>query len=222
MSAMEQNMEARRQRLLEEVRRLIESGGFEGLTMRELASASGVTVPTIYNLIGNKEAVLLAAVEEQTHGFTSALERVQGDLIEVVEATVRQLVRRPRYYRALLLALTSTEHAGAAQRYAAQALSRQIGRALTALEEANELATWVDSVAVSQRLHDHIDYAAIEWARGTLSSSAFRSAALLDTSLTLLGVTSGVSHKRFAQTAREHQVTAQRARGHGMRGGRAA
>ena len=89
MSAMEQNMEARRQRLLEEVRRLIESGGFEGLTMRELASASGVTVPTIYNLIGNKEAVLLAAVEEQTQGFTLALERVQGDLIEVVEATVR-------------------------------------------------------------------------------------------------------------------------------------
>ena len=222
MSAMEQNMEARRQRLLEEVRRLIESGGFEGLTMRELASASGVTVPTIYNLIGNKEAVLLAAVEEQTEGFTSALERVQGDLIEVVEATVRQLLRRPRYYRALLLALTNTEHAGAAQRYAAQALSRQIERALKALEEANELASWIEPISISQRLHGHIDYAAIQWARGTLSNSAFRSAALLDTSLTLLGVTSGASQKRFAKTAQEHQATAQRGRGHRLRGGRAA
>lgn len=222
MSVVEQKMAARRQRILEEARRLIASDGFEGLTMRELAQAAEVTVPTVYNLIGNKESVLLAAVEEQTEGFTSALDQVRGDLIAVVEATVQQLIRRPRYYRALLLALSSTEHAGAAQRYAAQALFQQIERALADLAEAKELAPWIDQRALAQRLHDHIDYAAIEWARGSLTEESFRSAALFDASLTLLGVTSGSSQKRFGQTARIHQDAALRSRRGPRNRGRAA
>ena len=62
-------MAERRERILEAARGLIESRGYEGLTMRDLAGASGVTVPTVYNLIGSKEEVLFAAVEEQTRHF---------------------------------------------------------------------------------------------------------------------------------------------------------
>jgi len=44
-------MDARRERILETARGLIESRGYEGLTMRDLAGSSGVTVPTVYNLV---------------------------------------------------------------------------------------------------------------------------------------------------------------------------
>ncbi len=212
MSVLEQNMAARRERILEAARQVIERDGFEGLTMRSLADAGEVTVPTIYNLVGNKEQVLLAAVEEQTRGFTSALERAHGDLLEVVEATVRQLVRRPRYYRALLLVLASADQAGAAQRFAAHALGDQIERALAELDAAGELAGWVDRDALAQRLHGHIDQVAIEWARGSLTNASFRAAALFDAALTMLGVTSGASRARFERTATDHQAAAHRSR----------
>ena len=42
-----QQMDARRERILETARGLIESRGYEGLTMRDLAGSSGVTVPTV-------------------------------------------------------------------------------------------------------------------------------------------------------------------------------
>ena len=51
-----QQMAERRERILEAARGLVERGGYDGLTMRSLATASGVTVPTVYNLIGGKEA----------------------------------------------------------------------------------------------------------------------------------------------------------------------
>lgn len=54
------NMRKRRARLLAEARRLLARGGFEALNLRELARLADVTVPTIYNLIGKKEDLLLA------------------------------------------------------------------------------------------------------------------------------------------------------------------
>ncbi|MEX2481665.1 MAG: TetR/AcrR family transcriptional regulator [Gammaproteobacteria bacterium] len=54
------NMRKRRARLLAEARGLLARGGFEALNLRELARLADVTVPTIYNLIGKKEDLLLA------------------------------------------------------------------------------------------------------------------------------------------------------------------
>lgn len=57
-----QNMKKRRERILEEARKTLAAGGFDALNLRDLADVSGITVPTIYNLIGNKAAVLKALV----------------------------------------------------------------------------------------------------------------------------------------------------------------
>ena len=64
----------RRTRILEAAREIIADRGYEALTMRDLALASRVTVPTIYNLIGSKEQVLSAAIREQTAGFLANID----------------------------------------------------------------------------------------------------------------------------------------------------
>lgn len=87
-------MEARRRQILEAARGLIETRGYDALTMRNLANESRVTVPTIYNLIGNKEQVLFEAVEGQTIAFASKFEVGSSDLISVVE-TEGKLEERP-------------------------------------------------------------------------------------------------------------------------------
>jgi AcrR family transcriptional regulator len=207
-----QQMAERRERILEAARGLIESRGYAGLTMRDLARASGVTVPTVYNLIGSKEEVLFAAVEEQTRHFVDELERARGDLIGVVDATVRQLLRRPRYYRALLLVLLGAEPADPSRRHVDRALARQIEIALSELDEAGELEPWIDRVALGERLHAHLDMTSIEWARGGLSATSFRAAARFEAATTMLGVTSGGSRAAFEEIARESQGDALRRR----------
>jgi AcrR family transcriptional regulator len=56
------NMDARRQRILDEACHLLAGGGTGGLTLRALAENSGVTVPTIYNLVGCKDQVVTALI----------------------------------------------------------------------------------------------------------------------------------------------------------------
>lgn len=68
------NMERRRERILEQARKILAEGGFDALNLRALAMVSAVTVPTIYNLIGNKAAVLKALVMGSFATFEAALE----------------------------------------------------------------------------------------------------------------------------------------------------
>ena len=122
MRLLEQQMAERRERILAAAREIIGERGYEALTMRDLARASRVTVPTIYNLVGGKEQVLFAAVEEQTERFVASIEpghpsdgaTPAARVLSVVEACCRELSRQPRYYRSLLkLMLTSAGAAGA-------------------------------------------------------------------------------------------------------------
>ena len=222
MSILGKKMEARRQQILEAARGLIEDGGYDALTMRSLAVESQVTVPTIYNLIGNKEQVLFEAVEDQTIAFVSNLERGSNDLISLVEATVRHLIRRPRYYRALLLVLAQSEGTDSAQRHVGRAIATPIANAINDIAESGALTEWIDREILAERIHAHLDMAALEWARGSLTATSFRAAALVDLATTMLGLTSGTERSSFERVIREFQVDAMHRPRRSERRGRAA
>jgi AcrR family transcriptional regulator len=208
MSLLDQQMAERRERILEAARTIIGARGYEGLTMRDLARASRVTVPTIYNLIGSKEEVLFAAVLQQTETFLAGMERETGDAIAVVDATVDELLRRPRYYRELLLVLLGSPAAGPARRHVESALAGELDAALTEIAEAGELAAWVDRRVLRERLHAHLDMTSLEWAKGWLTAPAFRAAARYQAAALLLAVTSGRSRSAFERIARDSQPAA--------------
>jgi AcrR family transcriptional regulator len=223
-------MRGRRERILEAAREIIADRGYEGLTMRELAAASRVTVPTVYNLIGGKDAVLFAAVEGQTERFVRAIESSRGGspaagAIAVVDASVRELLRLPRYYRTLLRLLYTSEAAEAVSREVNRALSHQFARGIEALDEAGDLATWIDRKALADRLGAHLGLASLQWAAGAYSAETLRAVALFDASTTLLGVTQGASQRelqRVAARAQRRATPGKRTKGRRREGGSTA
>ncbi|MCH9683645.1 MAG: TetR/AcrR family transcriptional regulator [Deltaproteobacteria bacterium] len=58
MSVRESSKERRRQSILDAARRMLAKGGYRALNVRALAKEADVTLPTLYNLIGNKEKIL--------------------------------------------------------------------------------------------------------------------------------------------------------------------
>ena len=85
------NKQRRRDAILGEAQRVIGEQGFDALNLRALAEAASVTVPTIYNLIGSKEAVLIALIEQavtrieeklQSFGDAPALEQAEAVVIQ--------------------------------------------------------------------------------------------------------------------------------------------
>jgi len=204
-------MAERRQRILAAARGIVAARGYEALTMRELAQASRVTVPTLYNLIGGKEAVLAAAVEEQTARFLARIERRRGAspaarLLSVIDACTRELLGLPAYYRTLLHLLYRAEAAGPVRARVDAALGGELAAALDAIAEAGELAAWVDRRALLRSLRSQLGANALAWAAGALSDAAFPSDAAYSACLTLLGVTTGRSRAELSRTARALQA----------------
>jgi AcrR family transcriptional regulator len=210
-SPLSRPMAERRGRILAAARSIVAARGYEALTMRELAQKSRVTVPTLYNLIGGKEAVLAAAVEEQTARFLAGIERREGAspaarVLAVIESCTRELLGLPAYYRTLLHLLYTAEAAGPVRARVDRALGGELARALRAIREAGELAAWADERALLRSLRSQLGACALSWASGALSDAALPAEAAYQASLTLLGVTTGRSRAELERAARDAQA----------------
>ncbi len=78
----ERGMTERRDRIVDTAIDLVSQGDVSALTMRGLSSAAGVSVPTVYNLIGSREDVLIAVIERAGEAAESELAALGGDPIE--------------------------------------------------------------------------------------------------------------------------------------------
>lgn len=208
-----QQMAERRERILASAREVIGQRGYEALTMRDLARASRVTVPTIYNLIGSKEQVLYAAIEEQTARFEAGLdagaelapvERV----IAVVNACTDEYLRMPRYYRTLLTLLFVSSSARELRERVDRGISRPLGEALAALQASGALAPWVERRPLRGRLRAHLQMTSMQWASGALTDEGLRAAAQYGASLLMIATTTGAARARFETLALEAQAAA--------------
>jgi AcrR family transcriptional regulator len=203
----------RRERILEAARAVIGERGYDALTMRDLARTSRVTVPTIYNLVGGKEDVLFAAVEEQTARFVAGI-RAAGakgpgsGVLAVVDACARELLRLPGYYRSLLQLFFTSASASPARDAVSLALYEQLAAGVAELRESGELAAWVDERALCERLLSHLIFTSMQWASGALGRETLRAVALYDACLVLMGVTEGATRDALQRRAVRLQARA--------------
>jgi len=188
ISVREFNMAKRRQRILAEARRLIARGGIEALNLRKLAAAAEVTVPTIYNLLGNKEALVIAlfteALEEIEHRVRSA---AHGSALASAEAVVAEstglFAEDEQYFRSAFIALehldqTRAHHAAAEGVYTwGRSL---ILDGLDACREAGLISGQIPAAVLGDQILRGYRTSCRAWAFGQLSIEEFRASALSD------------------------------------------
>jgi len=196
-------MNRRRERILSAARKLISEQGYECLTMRALAQASGVTVPTIYNLIGNKDAVLGATIRDGSMRFFGEVQSGAGP-IAILEKNVTELLLQPAYYRPLLRVLLHGTASDAMAEIDALYL-RHLSDALESMAARGEIEPWVDCAILAERLLANLYGAASEWATGLLSDETLPVVASYDANITLAGVATDKSRRRFQNRARRLQ-----------------
>ncbi|MEM6858599.1 MAG: TetR/AcrR family transcriptional regulator [Pseudomonadota bacterium] len=69
----EQAVSERRRRIFDAARAIIAQGGLDSLTTRGLAQAAGLTVPTLYNLVGGKDEILTQMVTQNVEAIWERL-----------------------------------------------------------------------------------------------------------------------------------------------------
>ena len=213
MTLWDEHRAERTERILATARKLIAEKGYEGIKMRELARESRVSVPTIYNLCGDKDQVLARAVEGQFSMLLRALgdsQKSQGvdRVINIVEGCAREMVRISNYSHAVLSVFVESGQTSGVSELIASGLTDGIEDALREMRQKRQLAQWVDERALAEQIAGHVILCAIQWQANYLSDKALPAAMVYGTAVTLLGVARGVSAKMLEERARKVQKNA--------------
>jgi AcrR family transcriptional regulator len=213
MDLVAKQREERKRRILEVARKLIAEKGYDGITMRELAELSLVSVPTLYNLFGGKNELLFAAVESYFSDLLgdSALSGAGVGLDRILFLTKmlgRETPRHAQHARSLMGFFGNISDAGGIHELVAQQLTAQFRTAVDEMQQTRQLAAWVETGPLAERLASQLSITMFEWARQQLTDGGLLGAMLYGTSVTLLGLARGKAATVLEGLVREHQVDA--------------
>ena len=208
------NMQKRRARILAEARGLLAAGGFEALNLRELARSAEVTVPTIYNLIGKKEEVLLALAAGVVSEVETRINPTNNtDPISLATAVVEESVQLFRedeaFYRAAFLAVEWLDHVPQQHQEVAR-LFAWVGSLLrpgiSACREAGLLRGRVPVEAMTKLSTRNYRMNCRGWALGHCSLDEFRDHAICDLYIVLAADAVDRFHAHLLRKISEHQL----------------
>jgi AcrR family transcriptional regulator len=213
MDLVTKQREERKQRILEVARLLIADQGYEGVTMRDLAEKSLVSVPTLYNLFGGKNDLLFAAVESyfvDLVGNAALVDAEEGlsKILSLTETLGRETPRHAAYARSLMGFFGNVSDAGGLHEFVASQLTNELVAALEQMQKKRQLAVWADPRALGERLASQISITTFEWARNQLSDEGLRGALLYGAGVTLLGLARGKARAKLERLVRKHQGAA--------------
>src|SRR6185436_16159065 len=179
MSLFEEHKAERRARILKAARALIAERGYDGLTMRDLAGASRVSVPTLYNLFGGKQAILLGELEATFAAVVASIENVpEGNVVARALATCdagnADLLAVPRYSRELILLFLTSPDTAPLRRASAQRYVELMAEVLRDGQAAGEIHEWIEPLVLARSMFAHYQLVMIEWARGEIDSDQFQ------------------------------------------------
>lgn len=195
MSLLDEHKAERRARIGKAARALVAERGYEGLTMRELAQKARVAVPTLYNLFGSKDAILVAELEASAKQVASQL-RMGGDSffargMAAFEAGMRLVEDSPDFYRACMhMFLTSPETAEMRHRIEDGYIAIMAGN-LAAAKAAGQLAEWAEPAIIARHMFAAYCSALIGWGIGEFDLKTFRIAALSGVCHLMVGAARG-------------------------------
>ena len=107
-------MDERSKRIVNTAIELAESGGYDAVRLRDVATHANVALGTVYKRFKSKEDILLAALEREASAFTDVFNSTQlpGDtaeerVVSFFAMATRMLCMRAKFARAVLKAMAS-------------------------------------------------------------------------------------------------------------------
>ncbi|MBA3499253.1 MAG: TetR/AcrR family transcriptional regulator [Myxococcota bacterium] len=197
MSLFEEHKAERRERIISAARELVTKHGYEGLTMRDLAAAARVSVPTLYNLFGSKDAILVAELGRTAVVIASRIQQhgtffARG--MAAFEAGMDQIEEQPAFFRAVMHMFLTSPESGDMRRRSEEGYIAIMTANLRAAEQAGQFAEWAEPEVVARHMYGLYVSIFLAWAADELDMKGFRNAALSGICHLLVGVTLGAFH----------------------------
>ena len=216
MNLVEEQALERRERILETVRQCIAQQGVLDLTIRDLASACRVSVPTLYRGFGSKEQLLVEAVRSffnsevlgdklENTGLTGA-----PRLLAIVDLCSQTIEDMPEYNQALFTLFMNSDYGGQLGWDITESISQAARQALDEIKQDGELHDWVNINVLAERIAAQCIIAVLEFCNGDLSIESFSPTFGYSAAMLASAATSGKANSIFAKRIRSAQKKARR------------
>jgi AcrR family transcriptional regulator len=197
MSLLEEHKAERRARIIRAARELVSKHGYEGLTMRDLADAARVSVPTLYNLFGSKDAILVAGLGDTAVVIASRM--LQGGSFFVramaaFEGVMDSVLEQPAFFRAVMTMFLTSPESGDMRRRSEDGFIAIMTANLVAAQKADQVVEWVEPALVARHMYGQYSSCFMAWAIDELDDDRFRAAAMSGICHLLVGITRGPFH----------------------------
>lgn len=209
----EANVAARRQRILESARTLLAEAGQDGLSMRKLAREADLSVTTLYNLVGSREDILRAVIEDSAERFESTVTAPasSGDslarTVKAFDRVLTYLVDDAAVLKPLIAANFAT---GYEQEMAKEERGLYLRGAKGSVREClldalaeGQIRDVVSPEFLEAQLYVGLELALDRWAFGFLDDDELRTKSLWGAHVTLLAVASPESRPRLEKELRK-------------------
>ena len=195
MSLFDEHKAERRARIQRAARQLVAERGYDGLTMRDLANAARVSVPTLYNLFGSKDAILIAELESMVGTVRAFLQAPSGSFFArcfaAFDAGMRLIEQSPEFFRAVTRMFLTSRDSAPMRNRADAGFVAILRDNLAAAKASGQLADWADPETVATHALALYNSWYLRWAMGEMDLASFRAAASSGMAHVLLGVARG-------------------------------
>jgi AcrR family transcriptional regulator len=180
-------MQNRRERILSQARILLADGDPGAFSLRKLAVAAQVSVPTIYNLIGNRDAILVELGSQLIERIERHLDELEdAHSLEMAEAVVLlatdAVAEDEEFHRAAELAMTRLPHDAVLETESSRHYARCVElqhRATRRAREQGLLRGEIDPELLARQIFQNYLQASSQWVRRQIDLAEFRKRALL-------------------------------------------
>jgi AcrR family transcriptional regulator len=178
------------QRILEATRALVNERGLDGLSMRQLAERAEVSVRTIYNIFADRQAVIVALVQQSFDAIDGAIatSAVADPLERIWETVTVSIDAYCRHVPAAVIAAVVTDrglNATVAPRWHGRQLLLE---AVTAAVRCGALRDEISPERLLDQAGPVHAHRLVQWAHGDIDDDALRAGVLYAYDLCLIAV----------------------------------
>jgi AcrR family transcriptional regulator len=216
MNLVEEQALERRERILETVRQCIASQGVLELTIRDIATACRVSVPTLYRGFGSKEQLLVEAVRSF---FNSEVlgEKLENTglsgaprLLAIIDLCSQTIEDMPEYNQQLFTLFMNSDYGGQLGWDITESISLSARQALGEIRLEGELHDWIDLDVLAERIAAQCIIAVLEFCNGDLASDSFAPTFGYSVSMLAAAGTTGKAQAAFSKRIQKTQKLARR------------
>lgn len=216
MNLIEEQALERREHILETVRQCIVEKGVIELTIRDLAQACRVSVPTLYRGFGSKEQLLVEAIRSffNSEVLGEQLENTgltgTPRLLAIVDLCGKTIEEMPEYNQQLFTLFMTSDFGAKLGWDITESITHYVRLGLIEIQQTGELHEWLDLDVLAERVAAQCIITAMEFCGGDLSSEGFTAAYAYSVALLMMAATTGEAHQVFLQRAHQTQSHANR------------